>query len=166
MSYIFTTDLQLIVERVVTVSAVELRFVGRVQQLNDQIPGQQLCHKGMLKNRLHTVMLNNEREVLFSTKHDGFKKGTNHSNHTFVGSSSCSMIFQFVSFLCFSYFISCFILIHLFFFSVPGFFTRCLCLTSHLCNELPPKDLNLIVFLFIYTALSPFVLSQFVIYHA
>lgn len=45
------TDLQLIVIHAVCVAVVELRVVGHVQQLNDQVTGQQLCHKWMLKEQ-------------------------------------------------------------------------------------------------------------------
>lgn len=48
-SYTLRTDLQLNVIHGVCVGSVELGVVGHVQQLNDQVTGQQLCHKRMLK---------------------------------------------------------------------------------------------------------------------
>lgn len=48
-SYAVRTDLQLNVIHGVCVGSVELGVVGHVQQLNDQVTGQQLCHKRMLK---------------------------------------------------------------------------------------------------------------------
>lgn len=47
-----STDLQLIVIHAVGVGGVELRVVGHIQQLDDQVTGQQLCYKWMLKEEV------------------------------------------------------------------------------------------------------------------
>lgn len=43
------TDLQVCVVHAVRVGAVKLGVVGDVEQLNDQVAGEQLCHKSVLK---------------------------------------------------------------------------------------------------------------------
>lgn len=47
-----TTDLQLVVVHAVCVAGVELWVVGHVQQLNDQVTGQELSHKRMLEEQI------------------------------------------------------------------------------------------------------------------
>lgn len=47
-----STDLQLVVVHAVCMGGVELGVVGHVQQLNDQVTGQQLCHKWMLEEQV------------------------------------------------------------------------------------------------------------------
>lgn len=47
-----STDLQLVVVHAVHVACVELRVVGHVQQLNDQVAGQELCHERMLEEQV------------------------------------------------------------------------------------------------------------------
>lgn len=46
------TDLQVCVVHAVGVAAVKLGVVGDVEQLNDQVAGEQLCHKGVLKEEV------------------------------------------------------------------------------------------------------------------
>lgn len=52
MSPFCRTKLQVAVVHAVNVAAVEVRVVGHVQQLNEQVTGQQLCHKWMLKEQV------------------------------------------------------------------------------------------------------------------
>lgn len=60
------TDLQLDVVHGVGVGGVELRVVGRVQQLDDQVSGQQLRHKRMLKKEATCVHLTQEMILMTS----------------------------------------------------------------------------------------------------
>lgn len=46
------TDLQVCVVHAVRVGAVKLGVVGDVEQLNDQVAGEQLCHKSVLKEEV------------------------------------------------------------------------------------------------------------------